>query len=116
MTISTLGTIAILVLFIMTVVTAALALLGAVRHSERLVEGAVHWCRVTRSDPRGGGWGAIGDIPVRLAGGDARAVELDGEVAGSVARLGEAAAVDAQAGGVVGHGDGGGDGVGVVVE
>ncbi|MCB9715550.1 MAG: heme lyase CcmF/NrfE family subunit [Myxococcales bacterium] len=35
------GTIAILVLFIMTVVTAALALLGAVRHSERLVEGAV---------------------------------------------------------------------------
>ena len=41
MTISTLGTIAILVLFIMTVVTAALALLGAVRHSERLVEGAV---------------------------------------------------------------------------
>ncbi|MCB9956989.1 MAG: ribonuclease E/G [Rhodospirillaceae bacterium] len=33
-----------------------------------LVEGAVHWCRVTRSDPRGGGWGKIGEVPVRLAG------------------------------------------------
>ncbi len=41
MTISTLGTLAILVLFLMTIATAALAILGAVRHSERLVEGAV---------------------------------------------------------------------------
>lgn len=41
MTLSTLGTIAILVLFLMTVSTAVLAVLGAVRHSERLVEGAV---------------------------------------------------------------------------
>lgn len=41
MTISTLGTIAILVLFLMTLVTASLAILGAVRHSERLTEGAV---------------------------------------------------------------------------
>ena len=42
MTISTLGTIAILVLFLMTLVTTTLAVLGAVRHSERLTEGAVH--------------------------------------------------------------------------
>lgn len=41
MTISTLGTIAILVLFVLTLVTTVLAILGAVRHSERLVEGAV---------------------------------------------------------------------------
>ncbi|MEM9459898.1 MAG: cytochrome c-type biogenesis CcmF C-terminal domain-containing protein [Myxococcota bacterium] len=41
MTISTLGTIAILVLFLMTLVTASLAILGAARHSERLTEGAV---------------------------------------------------------------------------
>jgi cytochrome c-type biogenesis protein CcmF len=41
MTISTLGTIAILVLFLMTITTAVLAVLGAARHSERLVEGAV---------------------------------------------------------------------------
>ena len=41
MPISTLGTIAVLVLFLMTVVTACLAIVGAYRHSERLVEGAV---------------------------------------------------------------------------
>ncbi|MEM7157796.1 MAG: cytochrome c-type biogenesis CcmF C-terminal domain-containing protein [Myxococcota bacterium] len=41
MTISALGTAALLVLFLMTVATSVLALLGAVRHSERLVEGAV---------------------------------------------------------------------------
>jgi cytochrome c-type biogenesis protein CcmF len=42
MSISTLGTIAILVLFLMTVVTVSLAVTGAWRRSERLVEGAVH--------------------------------------------------------------------------
>jgi cytochrome c-type biogenesis protein CcmF len=41
MTISTLGTLAILVLFMMTLVTTCLAVLGAARHSERLVAGAV---------------------------------------------------------------------------
>ena len=41
MTISALGTAALLVLFLMTVATSVLALLGAVRHSERLIEGAV---------------------------------------------------------------------------
>lgn len=40
-TISDLGTVAILVLFAMTIVTTVLAVLGAARHSERLVEGAV---------------------------------------------------------------------------
>lgn len=38
-----------------------------------LVEGAVHWCRVTRNDPRGGGWGKIGEVPVRLTAGEAAA-------------------------------------------
>ncbi|MCA8909406.1 MAG: ribonuclease E/G [Rhodospirillaceae bacterium] len=52
-----------------------------------LVEGAVHWCRVTRSDPRGGGWGAIGDIPVRLAGGDARAALTGGPLLVQVTAL-----------------------------
>jgi cytochrome c-type biogenesis protein CcmF len=42
MSISTLGTIAILVLFLMTVATMSLAVVGAWRRSERLVEGAVH--------------------------------------------------------------------------
>ncbi len=41
MSISTLGTVAILVLFLMSVTTACLAAVGAARRSERLVEGAV---------------------------------------------------------------------------
>ena len=41
MPISTLGTIAILVLFLLAIATACLGVLGAVRRSERLVEGAV---------------------------------------------------------------------------
>ncbi|MCX4239849.1 heme lyase CcmF/NrfE family subunit [Paraliomyxa miuraensis] len=46
-TISSLGTVAILVLFLMTLVTATLAVLGAARHSERLTEGAVQGMHAT---------------------------------------------------------------------
>lgn len=42
MPISTLGTGAILLLFLLSVATACLAIVGAVRRSERLIEGAVH--------------------------------------------------------------------------
>ena len=47
MTVATLGTLAIVVLFLVALATAALALVGHARGSERLVEGAVHGMRGT---------------------------------------------------------------------
>jgi cytochrome c-type biogenesis protein CcmF len=47
MTVATLGTLAIVVLFLVALATAALAMVGHARGSERLVEGAVHGMRGT---------------------------------------------------------------------